>query len=36
LAEPLPTVLIPLADGDADVTLNLQAVFSSLYEFLPT
>lgn len=33
LRQPLPVVPIPLARGDADVLLDLQRVFASVYEF---
>jgi hypothetical protein len=32
LRDPLPQIRIPLADPDDDVTLDLQAVFSSVYD----
>jgi uncharacterized protein DUF4058 len=32
LRQPLPSIPIPLANGDPDVTLDLQAVFTSAYD----
>jgi hypothetical protein len=32
LRQPLPTVSIPLAEGDSDVPLDLQAAFSTVYD----
>ena len=32
LRQPMPTILIPLANGDADVPLNLQTAFSVVYD----
>lgn len=34
LQQPLPTVLIPLLPGDADIVLDLQAAFSAAYDLL--
>lgn len=32
MAESMPTIPIPLLDGDADITLNLQSVFDGVYD----
>lgn len=32
LAEPMPTIAIPLVNGDPDVVLDLQAAFKNVYE----
>ena len=32
LDEPLPTVAVPLLKGDADVPLDLQAAFTTVYD----
>jgi hypothetical protein len=32
LRQPLPTIPIPLADGDPDVPLNLQDIFTAVYD----
>lgn len=32
LADPMPTISIPLADGDPDVPVNLQSAFSNVYQ----
>ena len=34
LSQPLPTVPIPLLSGDADVMLELQQIFTSVYDLL--
>jgi hypothetical protein len=34
LPESLPTVPIPLLDGDPDVALNLQSVFNATYDLI--
>jgi hypothetical protein len=32
LADPMPTISIPLANGDPDVSLNLQTAFANVYQ----
>jgi hypothetical protein len=34
LDQPLPTVSVPLLPGDADVPLDLQLAFTSIYDLL--
>jgi hypothetical protein len=34
LDQPLPSVPVPLLAGDADVTLDLQAAFTNIYDVI--